>query len=77
MNSKLTRPFFSPGPQFDTAKRASYRNSEAFVLPSFSEGLPMAVLEAWSHGKPVLMSSGCNLPQGFSANAALRIEPTV
>lgn len=33
----------------------------------------MVVLEAWAHGKPVLMTPECNLPEGFSAGAALRI----
>jgi poly(glycerol-phosphate) alpha-glucosyltransferase len=33
----------------------------------------MAVLEAWAHAKPVLMTPECNLPEGFEANAALRI----
>ncbi len=31
----------------------------------------MAILEAWSFGKPVLMSKECNLPDGFSREAAL------
>jgi poly(glycerol-phosphate) alpha-glucosyltransferase len=35
----------------------------------------MVVLEAWAHGKPVLMTTECNLPEGFAASAALRIEP--
>ena len=48
-----------------------YRKADAFILPSRSEGLPMAVLEAWSHGLPVLMTKECNLPEGFSAAAAL------
>jgi len=34
------------------------------------------VLEAWSYAKPVLMTSECNLPQGFETNAALRIGTT-
>ena len=63
------------GPQFDEAKSACYSECDAFVLPSFSEGLPMVVLEAWSHRKPVLMTPQCNLPEGFTAHAALRIEP--
>ena len=63
------------GPQFGDAKAACYRTCDAFILPSFSEGLPMVVLEAWAYGKPVLMTPQCNLPEGFSANAALRIEP--
>ena len=36
----------------------------------------MVVLEAWAYGKPVLMTAECNLPEGFSAQAALPIEPT-
>jgi poly(glycerol-phosphate) alpha-glucosyltransferase len=65
------------GPQFGEAKSACYRNCDAFILPSFSEGLPMVILEAWAHGKPVLMTPECNLPEGFAANAAIRIEPNV
>jgi poly(glycerol-phosphate) alpha-glucosyltransferase len=33
------------------------------------------VLEAWAYAKPVLMTPECNLPEGFSAGAALRIGP--
>jgi len=62
------------GPQFNEAKAACYANCDAFILPSFSEGLPMVILEAWAHGKPVLMTPECNLPEGFAANAALRID---
>jgi poly(glycerol-phosphate) alpha-glucosyltransferase len=62
------------GPQFGKAKDACYRHADAFVLPSFSEGLPMVVLEAWSHSKAVLMTPGCNLPDGYAQGAALRIE---
>ena len=65
------------GPQFGEDKAACYRNCDGFILPSFSEGLPMAVLEAWAHGKPVLMTPECNLPAGFARGAAIRIEPNV
>lgn len=34
----------------------------------------MAVLEAWAYAKPVLMTPECNLPEGFTANAAIQIE---
>jgi poly(glycerol-phosphate) alpha-glucosyltransferase len=61
------------GPQFGTEKTECYRTCDAFILPSLSEGLPMTALEAWSHAKPVLMTAECNLPEGFSADAALRI----
>jgi poly(glycerol-phosphate) alpha-glucosyltransferase len=65
------------GPQFNEDKVVCYQNCDAFILPSFSEGLPMVILEAWAHGKPVLMTPECNLPEGFAANAAIRIEPNV
>jgi poly(glycerol-phosphate) alpha-glucosyltransferase len=65
------------GPQFKDAKSRCYRSSEAFILPSYSEGLPMVVLEAWAYGKPVLMTPHCNLPEGFQAASAIRIETTV
>lgn len=65
------------GPQFDEFKEACYRNCDAFVLPSFSEGLPMVVLEAWAFAKPVLITQECNLPEGLAAQAALEIDTTV
>ena len=61
------------GPRFDADKAASFAGADAFVLPSLSEGLPVAVLEAWSYGLPVLMTEACNLPEGFAAGAALPI----
>jgi len=61
------------GPQFGADKAASLHRADAFVLPSFSEGLPMTVLEAWAFGLPVLMTSACNLPEGFVDSAALEM----
>jgi glycosyltransferase involved in cell wall biosynthesis len=65
------------GPQFGEAKMSCYYQCDAFVLPSFSEGFPMVVLEAWAYGKPVLMTSECNLPEGFESSAAIRISTGV
>ena len=64
-----------PGPLFGEEKDAAYRYCDGFILPSMSEGLPMVLLEAWAWGKPVLMTPQCNLPEGFEAGAAVRIEP--
>jgi poly(glycerol-phosphate) alpha-glucosyltransferase len=64
-----------PGPVFGEDKRAAFHHCEGFILPSLSEGLPMVLLEAWACGKPVLMTPQCNLPEGFEAGAAVRIEP--
>jgi poly(glycerol-phosphate) alpha-glucosyltransferase len=61
------------GPKFGSAKEEAYFAADAFALPSHSEGLPQAVLEAWAHGLPVLMTPGCNLPDGFEVGAAIRV----
>jgi glycosyltransferase involved in cell wall biosynthesis len=63
------------GPQFHKEKDICFRCADAFILPSFSEGMPMAILEAWSYKLPVIMTPACNLPEGFTTNAALEIEP--
>jgi poly(glycerol-phosphate) alpha-glucosyltransferase len=63
------------GALYGQRKDAALRNAAAFVLPSVSEGLPMAVLEAWSYGLPVAMTAACNLPEGFTAGAAREIGP--
>jgi glycosyltransferase involved in cell wall biosynthesis len=64
------------GPLFDAEKDAALRHASAFILPSLSEGLPMAVLEAWAYGLPVAMTSACNLPAGFECGAAIEIPCT-
>lgn len=61
------------GPLYGNAKDAAYQNADAFILPSLSEGLPMSALEAHAYGLPVLLTPECNLPESFTAKAAIRI----
>ena len=62
------------GPRFGNDKANILANADAFILPSFSEGFPMAVLEAWSYALPVFMTRECNIPDGFTMNAAIEIS---
>lgn len=70
---KMESRILFPGPLFNQEKAAAFRHATAFILPSFSEGLPVAVLEAWAYGLPVLATKECNLPEGFEKGAAMRI----
>lgn len=63
------------GSQHGNNKFTCLKNASAFILPSFSEGLPMAILEAWSCALPVIMTENCNLLIGFRRNAALECKP--
>lgn len=64
-----------PGKVYGADKDALLRQAACFILPSFSEGLPMAVVEAMGYGIPIIMTEACNIPEAFAAGAALRIEP--
>ena len=63
------------GPMFGAEKAGALAAATAFVLPSFSEGLPMAALEAMAYQRPCLLSTACNLPEAFAAGAAIPAEP--
>ena len=54
-------------------KESLLKNSQLFVLPSYNEGLPMAILEAMSYGVPVISTEVgsicevvCNNKTGFT-----------
>lgn len=72
----VTRTAWLVGPQYGQSKDAWLRRADAFVLPSYSEGCPMAVLEAMAYGKPVIVSPYCNFPSADMDGTGFICEPT-
>ena len=51
--------------------------ADAFLLPSESEGLPNAVLEAMARSLPLLITEGCNIPEVSEYNAGHLMQYSV
>jgi poly(glycerol-phosphate) alpha-glucosyltransferase len=62
------------GPVFQREKACAFTSASVFVLPSHSEGLPIAVLEAMEYGKPVLLTDGWTLPVTTCAKFGWRVS---
>jgi len=54
-------------------KKQTLAAADVFILPSFSEGFSVAILEAAGAALPVLLTPECNFPELARANAALEI----
>lgn len=62
------------GAVFGREKVRAFTSASMFVLPSHSEGLPIAVLEAMEYGKPVLITDGWTLPVTTCENFGWRVS---
>jgi glycosyltransferase involved in cell wall biosynthesis len=71
---KLSRRILFTGMLEGPYKWSALVASDFFVLPSYSEGLSVAALEAMSCGLPLIVSEQCNLPQVPEAGAGWQVK---
>lgn len=59
----------------EVGKREAFRRCGLFVLPSLSEGLPVALLEAMAWGRPILATRVGGVPDVVGDGTEARIVP--
>ena len=74
-HNNLTSSVLFTGLVSGATKAGLLRAAGVFVLPSYSEGLPLGVLEAMACARPVVITPYCNLSEVAEAGAGLSVEP--
>ncbi|MBM4274913.1 MAG: glycosyltransferase [Deltaproteobacteria bacterium] len=73
----LTDKVIFTGPVYGAIKVRLLKEADAFVLTSYSEGQPMAVIEALGCGAPVLITTPCNVPEVAEAGAGFVVPASI
>jgi glycosyltransferase involved in cell wall biosynthesis len=58
----------------ESARRA-WGAADAFILPSYSEGFSMAILEALAARLPSIITTACHFPELAAADGAITVAP--
>ena len=61
------------GPLYGQEKLKAYVDAEVYVLPSIYETFPIAVLESWACGTPVVVTDRCGIADVIDGQAGLVI----
>jgi glycosyltransferase involved in cell wall biosynthesis len=56
--------------------RRAWGAADAFILPSYSEGFSMAILEALAARLPVVVTTSCHFPELAAADGGIVVAPT-
>lgn len=56
-------------------KNNIFRNASVFCLPSYGEGFPMVILEAWMHHLPIISTYVGGIPDMVNSNNGLLFKP--
>jgi glycosyltransferase involved in cell wall biosynthesis len=73
----LTRRVTYVGHVSGERAREVWAAADAFVLPSYSEGFSMAILEALACRLPSVITTTCHFPEVGAADGAIVVEPSV
>jgi len=65
------------GPVTGQTKINLLHSADLYILPSYSEGFSMSILEAMACELPVVATRACNFPDVTGAQAGWECEPTV
>jgi glycosyltransferase involved in cell wall biosynthesis len=73
LSSRMTYVGYTSGER----ARQVWAASDAFILPSYSEGFSMAILEALACGLPSIITTACHFPELAASEGAVVVTPDV
>jgi glycosyltransferase involved in cell wall biosynthesis len=71
----LTRRMTYVGHVSGSRARQVWAAADAFILPSYSEGFSMSILEAMACRLPCLITTACHFPEAAAAGGAVVVNP--